>query len=161
MIRRLARLLDHYWLSFSVYIVVGGAAALVEWTVFFLAITYGRINYIVAAIIAFFVATFVNYLLSIRMNFRSREGRSTGGELLLVYLVSGVGLLINLAVTATAVEVFGLWVMLGKVGGTGVAFIWNFMARQFLVFDRAPRWSRPVLGPLVRAARKIRAQGER
>jgi hypothetical protein len=42
---------------------------------------------------------------------------------------------------AGVVELLGLPVMLGKIGGTGIAFIWNFGARQFCVFDKQPRWT--------------------
>ena len=155
--RRLLQLLHTYWLSFGAYLMVGGTAALVEWGVFYLAFRYGRINYLAAAVAAFFVATFVNYLLSIRVSFRSRAGRSRGAEMGLIYAVSAVGLLVNLAVTAFGIEVLHVWVILAKVAGTGVAFIWNFAGRQFFVFERAPRWR---ANPTNRSDVKSPAQAE-
>ncbi|MEO8113661.1 MAG: GtrA family protein [Phenylobacterium sp.] len=135
------RLIRKYSVSFGLYIIVGGGAALVEWIVFYLTLRLAHINYVFSAIAGFAVATYVNYLLSVRFNFVSRENRSSTSELVLVYLVSGVGLAINLAVMAIAVEWLHAWIMVGKIAGTGVAFIWNFLARQFFVFARTPRWT--------------------
>jgi putative flippase GtrA len=72
----------------------------------------------------------------------------------LIYAVSGIGFVINVAFMAGVVEVLGLPVMIGKIGGTGIAFIWNFGARQFCVFDKEPRW---MLGRAKVRAAKVRA----
>jgi putative flippase GtrA len=124
------------------YLFVGGLSALMEWAVFFGSVTFLDMHYAVAIFVAFFVATFNNWFLSTKLIFRS-SGRSTGEEFLLVYLVSGFGLLINFAVTATSIEVLGLGLMIAKVCGTGSAFVWNYGARQFFVFDRNPRLTMP------------------
>jgi putative flippase GtrA len=84
------------------------------------------------------VATFNNWYLSSKLIFRS-SGRSTGEEFMLVYLVSGFGLLINFMVTSVGIEVLGMGLMIAKICGTGSAFVWNYAARQFFVFDRNPR----------------------
>lgn len=128
-----------YWLSFGIYFVVGGLAALVEWAVFYAAIVQAGLNYLVAACLGFVVATLFNYLLSIRLNFNRRQDRSTSTEMLMVYAVSGIGLIINLAVMTAAIEWLHVWVMAAKVCGTSVAFFWNYLSRQFFVFDRRPR----------------------
>jgi putative flippase GtrA len=120
------------------YLLVGGLSALIEWTVFFGAVTFLDLHYAAAIFIAFFVATFNNWYLSSKLIFRS-SGRSTGEEFMLVYLVSGFGLLINFMVTSTSIEVLGMGLMIAKICGTGSAFVWNYAARQFFVFDRNPR----------------------
>jgi putative flippase GtrA len=120
------------------YLFVGGLSALIEWAVFFGSVTLLDLHYAAAMFVAFFVATFNNWYLSSKLIFRS-SGRSTGEEFLLVYLVSGFGLLINFTVTATSIELLGLGLMVAKICGTGSAFVWNYAARQFFVFDRNPR----------------------
>lgn len=131
--------IQRYAASFAVYFVIGGLSSLVEWGAFYAALSFVKLHYLPASACGFAVATYVNYLLSARIGFR--KGKLSGrSELALIYAVSGVGFLINVAFMAGVVEFLGLPVMLGKVGGTGVAFVWNFAARQFIVFDKTPRW---------------------
>jgi putative flippase GtrA len=131
--------IQRYAASFAVYFVIGGLSSLVEWAAFYAALSFVEMHYIPASACGFAVATYVNYLLSARIGFK--KGKFSGrSELALIYLVSGVGFVINVAFMAGMVELLGLPVMLGKIFGTGVAFIWNFAARQFVVFDKTPRW---------------------
>ena len=102
------------------------------------AVTFLDLHYAAAIFIAFIVATFNNWYLSSKLIFRS-SGRSTGEEFMLVYLVSGFGLLINFMVTSVSIEMLGMGLMIAKICGTGSAFFWNYAARQFFVFDRNPR----------------------
>jgi putative flippase GtrA len=120
------------------YLFVGGLSALIEWSVFFGAVTFRDLHYAAAIFIAFIVATFNNWYLSSKLIFRS-SGRSTGEEFMLVYLVSGFGLVINFMVTSVSIEMLGMGLMIAKICGTGSAFVWNYAARQFFVFDRNPR----------------------
>lgn len=129
-----------YAASFAVYFLIGGLSAVVEWAAFYAALSFFGMHYIPASAFGFAVATYVNYLLSARIGFKKGK-RSAGSELVLIYAVSGIGFLINVAFMAGVVELLGLPVMLGKIGGTGIAFIWNFGARQFCVFDKQPRWT--------------------
>lgn len=139
MIATIRRLIKTYTSSFLVYLVVGGVSALVEWGVFFFLTRASADRYIGASVVAFVVATGINFLLSRRIGFRS-GGRSPLVEMALVYLASLAGFGINLLVMVTLVEGFGGGLLVGKIAGTGVAFGWNFVARQFLIFSRTPRW---------------------
>src|SRR5437016_13463979 len=83
---QIVRFFDTYVLSAAVYVLVGGASALVEWSSFF--VLRSRLNAIVAAIVAFFIATAVNYALSRGLAFRSmRRGWS---EAALLFALSAV-----------------------------------------------------------------------
>ncbi|EWY36017.1 hypothetical protein N825_31845 [Skermanella stibiiresistens SB22] len=128
-----------YCASFAVYLLIGGAAAVVEWLVFYATLSALHTHYVPASVGGFVVATYVNYLLSSGIGFKKSK-RSTRSEMLLIYAVSGIGFVINVLCMSAAIELLDLPVMLAKFGGTGLAFVWNFGARQFLVFDREPRW---------------------
>jgi putative flippase GtrA len=141
-----------YSASFAVYFLIGGLSAVVEWAAFYAALSFFGMHYIPASACGFAVATYVNYLLSARIGFKKGQ-RSTRSEVALIYAVSGIGFVINVAFMASVVEVLGLPVMIGKIGGTGIAFIWNFGARQFCVFDKEPRW---MLGRAKVQADKVR-----
>jgi putative flippase GtrA len=132
-------LVAKYYMSFFVYAGLGGACALVEWAVFYGALRTGQ-HYITASIIGFLVATWLNYVLSSEIGFRP-GGRSAFSSAFLVYVASLVGLAINLLAMVVLIEALGMDTMASKILGTGVAFGWNFTARQFLIFSATPRWT--------------------
>jgi putative flippase GtrA len=117
------------------YVGVGGTAAFVEWISFALLVGAARVHYLAAVTVSFIVATAVNYFLSGRFVFM--RGRHTAHkELILLYLVSAVGLLLNLLLMALF---FGLWsipVMPAKILATGVVFFWNFETRKMWVYEK-------------------------
>jgi putative flippase GtrA len=115
------------------YGVVGGVAALTEWAVYALFLYTLGFNYLVAALVAFVVATAVNYVLSLRFVFRGGRHRRLK-EATLVYVVSTIGLGINLSVLYICVAQLGMHEMISKIIGTGFAFLWNFSARHVWVF---------------------------
>ena len=121
--------------KFTGYFWVGGVSTIADFAIFSL-FYYGfgdDLHYLLSATISFVLATGLNYVLSVRYVFQS-GGRPRHHEIMMVYVASGVGILINLCVIALAVEVFGLHPLIGKVAGTGTAFGWNFGSRYFWIF---------------------------
>ena len=118
------------------YFVVGGVAATVDIGFFFLFAKLARFNYLIVAPLGFVLATWVNYELSVRHVFRSGVRFSRGREILLVYVVSVVGLLINQAVLYVLVEEVGAELMLAKFAATATVFFWNYGMRNHYVFAR-------------------------
>ena len=116
------------------YFFAGGAAALVDWSIFWLLTNVVNMPYQFAAVISFVIATFANYLLSIRFVFKSGARYSKGRETALVYVVSAIGLGINLLVLQVLVAMFALHLMVAKISATAVVFLWNYFARARLVF---------------------------
>lgn len=119
--------------KFAKYFVVGGLAALTEWLLFAVIVYYVHWHYMPAAIISFVLATAVNYVLSLIIVF-NRGRHSLHREVLLVYIVSGIGLMINVAVLALLVKSANGHIIAAKIGATGVAFIWNFASRHLWIF---------------------------
>jgi putative flippase GtrA len=112
---------------------VGGVAALTEWLVYALFLYQIGLNYLLSALVAFAVATTVNYGLSLAYVFQGgRHHRFK--EAVLVYVVSTIGLAINVAALYVSVEHFDVHPMFAKIIGTGCAFLWNFSARHAWVF---------------------------
>jgi putative flippase GtrA len=73
--------------ALAAYVLIGGASALAEWSVFWVLIQVASDQYMAAAVLAFIVATFVNYLLCIRTIFVSKT-RSSWRDLAMVYVAS-------------------------------------------------------------------------
>ncbi len=80
------------------------------------------------------VATLVNYLLSIKHVFESGIRFEKKMELFWVYVVSLVGMAIDLATLYICIDVTGVEMMASKLVATGVVFFWNYYARKRFVF---------------------------
>ncbi len=103
----------------------GGIAAVTEWLLFVVIVYYLRWHYIPAAIISFVFATSVNYVLSLFVVFK-RGRHSLHREVFLVYIVSAIGLMINLAFLSLLVERVNVNVVAAKIIATGAAFFLEF-----------------------------------
>lgn len=118
------------------YFFCGGVAAAFD--IFFFAI-FAKIlgfNYILVSIIGFFIATFINYYLSIRIAFQSEVRFKKTKEVLMVYLISGLGQVIHIFLLFVFIEQFDIDKLIAKIFATGTVFIWNYLSRKLFVFAR-------------------------
>jgi putative flippase GtrA len=119
--------------AFAIYVVIGGLAALAEWGVFWLMWRMvPAAPLFVDSVVAFIVATFINYLLCVRTIYASKTG-SVLGDIAKVYAASLLAFGVNQA-TFLGLAALGVNPLIAKIAGTGVAFLINFAARQFLIF---------------------------
>lgn len=116
------------------YSFVGGIAALVEWTSYFLFDTVLHWHYLLATVLSFLIATFVNWAVGRCTMFRNAEKNGTIGEILQIYFVSGIGLLLNLVLMYVFVAMMGIPGVFAKIAATGVVFIWNFISRKVFIY---------------------------
>lgn len=131
--RIVAFLASNFGLAAKRYLVVGGASAAADWAIF-AAMLYGfDLHYITVGTISFILATALNYYLSVRFVFGAGS-RGPRQAMLLVYLVSIVGIAINLSVLTVGIDFLEMHPLVAKVLATGVAVFWNFLARYFYVF---------------------------
>ena len=115
------------------YLVVGGVSALADWSVFAVMLYGLELHYIAAGTISFILATGLNYYLSVRFVFGAGS-RGPRQAMVLVYMVSTVGIAINLSVLTVGIDVLELHPLVAKFFATGVAVFWNFLARYFYIF---------------------------
>ena len=115
------------------YGIVGGIAALVEWSSFYVSNQVIRWDYIPSTCIAFIMGTAVNFLLASRYIFKTSK-YSRVSEISLIYLVSMVGLVFNLLLMKLFVDVLGIWPMYSKIMSTGIVFAWNFVSRRYIIY---------------------------
>lgn len=126
--------------QFLTYFFVGGMAAIVEWVTFFECTNIIRIPYYLSTVIAFVTGTFINLILGKKLAFKKSKkyvGKKMR-EVIDIFVVSGIGLLINLVLMKTFVDVLGLntdlLMNLSKISSTGIVFIWNFLIRKLVVY---------------------------
>lgn len=117
------------------YVGVGGSAALVEWSSFALLIGPAHLHYLVAVTVSFLAATAANYVLSARFVF-VRGRHPAHKEFFLLYLVSTIGLALNLLFMSFFVGYRSIPAIPAKIASTGLVFFWNFGARKMWVFEK-------------------------
>jgi len=113
---------------------VGGSAALIEWISFFILAKKIGMYYISSTIIAFMLATFANWLVGRNTTFKDTRKENIFNEIFSIYVVSAVGLIINVALMLLFVRVLHVDTMIAKIIGTGIVFIWNFVIRQYVIY---------------------------
>jgi putative flippase GtrA len=116
------------------YLVVGGVATIAEWAVFFVLIRCS-LHYAAATAIAYILSTFVNWVMGRLLVFKESKG-SVLKEILSIYLVSVVGLLLNVLIMWVAVDLLSLGEGISKIGATGMVFFFNFLVRKLLIYRK-------------------------
>ncbi|MGA7981021.1 MAG: GtrA family protein [Chromatiaceae bacterium] len=116
------------------YLFVGGTAALLDWSLFWLLAVVLGIHYLLAACMSFIAATLLNYVLSILHVFESKARFSRNHEVALVFVVSAIGLAINQLAMLVLVGYLSFNLLLSKIAASGIVFGWNYSARAHFVF---------------------------
>ena len=91
------------------------------------------IHYTFSTALAFAVSTFSNWGFGKLILFRQKS-RNVAGEIFKIYLISVIGLLMNIAIMFVAIEKIGISDMISKIIATGIVFVWNFLIRKFWIY---------------------------
>lgn len=116
------------------YFFVGGISALVDIMLFTIFAKLLNYNYIVVGTITFIIATRINYFLSINLVFKSGIKYKKNQEIILVFLVSFIGITINMGVLYFFIEFFHFDMVLSKLIASCCVFFWNYLMRRKLIF---------------------------
>ncbi|MGF3067124.1 GtrA family protein [Facklamia sp. P12945] len=113
------------------FVFVGGTATLLDMGILYLLNYQFGVNHHIAATIAFVVATFYNYYLSMKFVFKSKfEAGERHKEFLAFFILSVIGLLITLIGLVIFVDWLKWDVMISKVLIGIVVMIFNFVTRK-------------------------------
>jgi putative flippase GtrA len=116
------------------YFFVGGIAAAVDISLFYLGAGVARWNYMLVGTVSFVLATLVNYVISVRVVFQSGTRFSRYHEIFLVFLVSSAGLAVNQTILYLCISRLAIGILPSKVIATGGVFLWNYHLRNRFVF---------------------------
>lgn len=125
-------------IQFMKFGVVGGIAFVVDYAIMvFLTEVFG-IDYLISSCVSFCVSVIVNYLLSMKFVFESRDDLKKHTEFVGFVILSVIGLGINQAVMYLVADV---WLgdrikrayLIAKFIATFVVMIWNFISRKIFL----------------------------
>lgn len=127
------------------YLFVGGTAALIEWALFYIFVTYvfgvavsgsagDSLPVMLATALAFTLSTLYHYFLGNVLVFDSGSKYTRGKELSLVFLVSVMGLALNLLFMYIFATLLGWHLMFSKVLTSCLVVVWNYLSRKKWIF---------------------------
>ena len=121
---------------FVKYSMIGGASALVDWGLFYVFAIILDIHYILSGSISFTLATLFNYFIGIIFLFDSTTRFTKQNEMLLVFLISLIGLAINLFFLFLFSSWFLFSLMGSKILASFFTLVWNFSMRNYYIFKK-------------------------
>lgn len=126
-----------FLVDLTAYGLVSVVALLCDYGLLLLFVGCG-LHYLLASTISFSVGMGVAYALSVRFVFQTRRAVSREAEAAGFFAVGIVGLMLTQALLYLFVSRLDLPVALAKIPTTGAVFLFNFLCRRGLVFDRLP-----------------------
>ena len=123
------RLLVRQFLGFAAVGVVGTAA---HFATLLILVRKFHLDPVWSSVIGFIVGALVNYLLNYRVVFQSRKRHVEAMSQF--FTVAGVGLLLNAAIMAFAVQSLNLHYLLSQILATGTVLLWTFAGNRIWTF---------------------------
>lgn len=117
------------------YTIVGGLAFVVDFGLLFVLTEYAGLHYILSATCSFIAGLLVNYYISTAWVFESSI-KSKQIEFTLFALIGVVGLGLNDLLIWIFTEKFQIYYMLSKLITAVLVYLWNFLGRKYLVFNK-------------------------
>lgn len=91
------------------------------------------LTYLVSCALSFIVSTIVNYILSMRFVFESKENVNKTVEFILFVIMSTIGLGLTELLMFLAVDKLNIYYMISKIVVTGIVMIYNFVTRKIFL----------------------------
>lgn len=120
--------------QFLRYAMVGAIAFAFDFGILYILTRFFGIPYIISATISFTVGLIVNYYLSLKFVFFERTYSNKTVEFTIFAVIGIIGLVLNDIFLWLITEKIGLFYLLSKIITTAIVFIWNFLARKFILF---------------------------
>lgn len=118
---------------------VGALCFLIDYGLMILLTEIFHVYYLISCMISFTVSVVVNYLLSMRFVFLSKEDMDKRMEFLLFVVLSLIGLGLNQLLMWLLVDKGGLHYMLSKIVVTVIVMVYNFVTRKLLLEKKTPQ----------------------
>lgn len=112
---------------------VGGLCFVIDYGLLALLTECFGINYLISGAISFSVSVTVNYLLSMRFVFESKEAVNRTKELIVFVALSLIGLGINQVLMWLGTDCIGVHYLLTKLVATAIVMVYNFITRKLLL----------------------------
>ena len=121
--------------QFLKYVLVGGAAFVIDYSLLYFLTEVMGFHYLVSNIFSFSSGLIFNYIVCIYWVFTDSKLGNRYLEFLFYGLIGIVGLGISELAMWIMAQGFALHYMVAKLISTAVVLVWNFVARKYLLFN--------------------------
>lgn len=126
---------NHWFTQLIRYVIVGGLAFIVDYSLLYLLTEYVGIHYLFSATISFIAGLIINYLLSIHWVFRQSKLKNRMWEFIIFAIIGLVGLGINNLFLYLLTQYLHLHYLISKLITTTIVMLWNFLGRRIILFN--------------------------
>ena len=119
--------------QFTKFGFVGCICFIIDYGIMVLLTEVFSVPYLISCAISFSVSVVVNYYLSMKYVFASRNDMSKQQEFTLFVILSVIGLLLTELLMWTMVDYLSIHYMLSKIVVTGIVMIFNFVTRKIFI----------------------------
>jgi len=120
-------------MSFIKFLVVGGAATLIQYVLLVGLVELTVINVVILSGVSYAVSAVFNYLVNYYFTFKSVASHRVATIKFL--LVAGCGLLLNTFAVYVMVEIQNMHYLVSQVLATTVVLLWNFSIHKYWTYN--------------------------
>ena len=119
--------------NFAFYVLIGGFATIIDFSVLYSLTEYFNVNYFYSAAIAYCFGMLTNFYLNKKYNFKNKSKKIVH-QAGLFFIIASIGLAINQFVIWFLVSVFGVWYITAKLVSVIVVLFWSFNGHKRFTF---------------------------
>lgn len=116
--------------------IVGFFCFFIDYFGFFAAKEFLGINYLLSNGISFSVSVIINYILSVKFVFDTKQDSNKVKEFIVFVVLSLIGLGINEIIMWFTVEKLSIYDMFAKIIATAIVMVYNFITRKLFLEDK-------------------------
>ena len=118
------------------FVVVGGIATIIDWSIYFILYKFVNINPLIGNIVAFSVSIIYNYWASCKYVFKVNKNKSKERRFIEFVVFAIIGFGINELLIFIFYQKIGWNAMLVKIMATAIVMVFNFITRKMFLEEK-------------------------
>lgn len=127
---------DNILLQLFRYVFVGGTSFIIDFSIYLGLINLLNINYLISAVISFFISVLVNYYLSTSWVFNQDNIDNKVLEFNLFIVISLIGLVFTEILLYLFTGICNISYAWSKIIASIIVLFWNFLARRVMFYGK-------------------------
>jgi putative flippase GtrA len=117
------------------YVIIGGIATVVDWSVFTVGTLYLGLHYQMALVVAYFTAGITHYIANKMITFKC-ESKKVGSQVSLYLAVATMSLLLSMGVLGLLISAFGMNKIAARIVTTLIMLMPNYLFHKHITFNK-------------------------